>query len=120
VSSIGSALDLRRRSRNADGNFSKRNNEHPSADLVDTFLWLFRERAPNFYSNRRDSSEHSRIDAGVGTRLKDHRPYKNPPEFRSGIAKYMSADELGRLERYLNSTEKRPFGFSGARNIAAG
>jgi DNA uptake protein ComE-like DNA-binding protein len=33
--------------------------------------------------------------------LKDHRPFKNPQEFRSEIAKYMSANELGRLERYL-------------------
>jgi DNA uptake protein ComE-like DNA-binding protein len=33
--------------------------------------------------------------------LKDHRPYKNPQEFRAEIAKYMSANELGRLERYL-------------------
>jgi DNA uptake protein ComE-like DNA-binding protein len=33
--------------------------------------------------------------------LKDHRPFKNPQEFRSEIAKYMSANELGRLERSL-------------------
>ena len=33
--------------------------------------------------------------------LKDQRPYKNPQEFRADLAKYMSANELGRLERYL-------------------
>ena len=33
--------------------------------------------------------------------LKDQRPYKNPQEFRAELAKYMSANELGRLERYL-------------------
>lgn len=33
--------------------------------------------------------------------LKDHRPYKNVQEFRTEIAKYVNAKELGRLERYL-------------------
>jgi DNA uptake protein ComE-like DNA-binding protein len=33
--------------------------------------------------------------------LKDHRPYKNVQEFRAGIAKYVNAKELGRLERYM-------------------
>jgi DNA uptake protein ComE-like DNA-binding protein len=33
--------------------------------------------------------------------LKDHRPYKNVQEFRTEIAKYVNAKELGRLERYI-------------------
>ena len=33
--------------------------------------------------------------------LKDHRPYKSVQEFRTEIAKYVNAKELGRLERYI-------------------
>jgi predicted DNA-binding helix-hairpin-helix protein len=33
--------------------------------------------------------------------LKDHRPYKNVQEFRTEIAQYVKAKELGRLERYI-------------------
>jgi DNA uptake protein ComE-like DNA-binding protein len=33
--------------------------------------------------------------------LKDHRPYKNVQEFRTEIAQYVNAKELGRLERYI-------------------
>ena len=33
--------------------------------------------------------------------LKDHRPYKNVQEFRTEIARYVNAQELGRLERYI-------------------
>jgi DNA uptake protein ComE-like DNA-binding protein len=33
--------------------------------------------------------------------LKDHRPYKNVQEFRTEIARYVNAKELGRLERYI-------------------
>jgi DNA uptake protein ComE-like DNA-binding protein len=33
--------------------------------------------------------------------LKDHRPYKNVQEFRTEIAEYANAKELGRLERYI-------------------
>ena len=33
--------------------------------------------------------------------LKDHRPYKNVQEFRTELAQYVNAQELGRLERYI-------------------
>jgi DNA uptake protein ComE-like DNA-binding protein len=33
--------------------------------------------------------------------LKDHRPYKSVQEFRTEIARYVNAKELGRLERYI-------------------
>src|SRR5215510_5960955 len=33
--------------------------------------------------------------------LKDHRPYKSIQEFRTEIARYVDAKELGRLERYI-------------------
>ena len=36
--------------------------------------------------------------------LKDHRPYKNVQEFRTEIARYVNAKELGRLERYINAS----------------
>jgi DNA uptake protein ComE-like DNA-binding protein len=36
--------------------------------------------------------------------LKDRRPYKNVQEFRTEIAKYVSAKELGRLERYFTTS----------------
>ena len=33
--------------------------------------------------------------------LKDHRPYKNIQEFRTEIARYVNAKELGRFELYI-------------------
>ena len=33
--------------------------------------------------------------------LKDHRPYKSVQEFRTELAQYVNAQELGRLERYI-------------------